>query len=80
MVGGSSKNVSALLSCWKQKEMSASSGDVLEIVSFSMFSGYLPSLYLKHKERCVTQLHTEARLVIQRLTHAAMLDLFPCHT
>ena len=48
MVGGSSRNVSALLSTWKQKEMSASSGDVLRIVSFSMFSGYFPSLYLKH--------------------------------
>ena len=37
--------VAAVLSCWKQKLMSASRGDVLLITIFSMFSGYLPSLY-----------------------------------
>ena len=37
-------NVAAVLSCWKQKLISASSGDVLHTVSFSMFSGYFPSL------------------------------------
>ena len=49
MLGGSSRKVSALTSCWKQNETSATRGDVLLIVSFSMFSGYLPSLYLQHQ-------------------------------
>ena len=46
MVGGSSRKVSPLLSCRKQNVMSASSGDVFLTVKVSMWSGYLPSLYL----------------------------------
>ena len=49
MVGGSRRYVSALESFRKQKLMSASNGDVLRTVSFSMFSGNLPSLYLVGK-------------------------------
>ena len=45
MFGGSKMNVAAVLSCWKQKLTSASRGDVLHTVIFSIFSGYLPSLY-----------------------------------
>ena len=37
--------VAAVLSCWKQKLTSASNGEVLQTAIFSMFSGYLPSLY-----------------------------------
>lgn len=46
MLGGSSKNVVALLSCWKQKLMFPTIGEVFMIVIRSMFSGYRPSLYL----------------------------------
>jgi len=45
MLGGSIIKVAAVLSCWKQKLTSASKGEVLHITIFSMFSGYLPSLY-----------------------------------
>lgn len=45
MLGGSRMKVAAVLSCWKQKLTSASNGEVLQTTIFSMFSGYLPSLY-----------------------------------
>ena len=50
IAGGSRRKVSALLSCRKQKLRSASIGEVFRIVSFSMFSGYFPSLYLFRRE------------------------------
>ena len=52
--GGSSKKVLALMSCSKQKFAWQTIGDALEMVSFSILSGYRPSRYLyifnhKHK-------------------------------
>lgn len=50
MAGGSSRYVAAWVSCWKWNWTSASRPELLWITSFSVFSGYLFSLYL-HKHR-----------------------------